>query len=385
MTTRRKGFTLIELLVVIAVIGILMAMLLPAVQQVREAARRTDCANRIRQLAIAAHSFHDAYKRLPAGSLCIRNVPPNPVDVGCGLVGVSDALFNTQWTSALGLIMPFMELNMLADVTESITFDYRRNYCTYRDANNVQYYTWSGEVPGVTILLNNRVPDFECPSDNINDLQFPFAGFGPNVCLAGYIPWNDGSNNVLSEPWTGYLVRFTNDADIFKTNYASMLGATGHTHLPAKSIWRGCMTTREKRTLESIQDGTSRTVMFTEYLGSIWNSQRGRRDDNAGLSDFPPYAWLWGGNIQGKGFFPYLIGRLNDDQFGATNYVNERVLTMIGDARYAPRVGSGATHPAGCNVALADGSMQNINRNINWQTWYQFCGASTGTTPFVND
>ncbi|HMP69338.1 MAG TPA: DUF1559 domain-containing protein, partial [Pirellulaceae bacterium] len=79
MSTRRKGFTLIELLVVIAVIGILMAMLLPAVQQVREAARRTDCANRIRQLAIASHSFHDAFKRLPAGSLCIRNVPPNPV------------------------------------------------------------------------------------------------------------------------------------------------------------------------------------------------------------------------------------------------------------------------------------------------------------------
>ncbi len=381
MSTRRKGFTLIELLVVIAIIGILMAMLLPAVQQVREAARRTDCANRMRQITIAAHNFHDSNKRIPAGVLAIRGVPPASVDIGCGTQGLSAALLSTQWTSALGLVMPFMELDTLADVTEAIVFDYNENFCTYTDSMGTPYYVWVGQVPGIGILMNTRVPDFECPSDNINDIQFPFTGFGPNTCLAAYVPWDNGSNDEQASSWTGYIVRFTNDADIFKTNYASMHGADAHTHIATKNMWKGCMTTREKRTLESIKDGTSRCFMFSEYIGSIWNNQRGRRDSNAGASDFPAYAWVWGGTIEGNGFFLYLQGRLDDDQFGATTYVNERTLTMIGDARYAPRVGAGSMHPAGANVSFADGSVHNIRRNINWETWYELCGANTGRTP----
>ena len=97
---RRRGFTLVELLVVIAIIGILVALLLPAVQSAREAARRAQCSNNLKQMGLAMHNHHDTYKELP-GAFWYKGA-----DVGW------------SWKSAWSWnaqIMPFMEQSALYD------------------------------------------------------------------------------------------------------------------------------------------------------------------------------------------------------------------------------------------------------------------------------
>lgn len=100
----RSGFTLIELLVVIAIIGILVALTLPAVQQARSAARRMQCANNLKQIALAAHSFHDTYGAFPPARL-ILDTPRTPNDTATRI-----AMDEPSW---LVRLLPFLEQSAL--------------------------------------------------------------------------------------------------------------------------------------------------------------------------------------------------------------------------------------------------------------------------------
>ena len=107
MSKKQNGFTLVELLVVIAIIGVLVALLLPAIQQAREAARRMSCSNNMRQLGIATHNHHDQFKQLPHNGVS-WNYPPRYIS---GVAQVKEQQF-AGWGFQL---LPFLEQQQLFD------------------------------------------------------------------------------------------------------------------------------------------------------------------------------------------------------------------------------------------------------------------------------
>src|SRR5713226_8866447 len=132
-TTRRRGFTLIELLVVIAIIAILIALLLPAVQMVREAANRIKCSNNLRQLGLAAHNHHDTQGHLPPG------------------IGYTPLAKSGVWGNSFFHLLPYLEQENL-----------------YRSAlGPVQLPTGPITMyfPGNNNVYSQPVPTFLCPSD----------------------------------------------------------------------------------------------------------------------------------------------------------------------------------------------------------------------------
>ncbi|HJZ59006.1 MAG TPA: DUF1559 domain-containing protein, partial [Gemmataceae bacterium] len=101
-----SGFTLIELLVVIAIIGVLVALILPAVQQARESARRTQCINNLKQLGLAAQEYHDAFSSFPSGWFCDGNDP------NC----LPSAAFQYMWNGIPGLFLKLEQENLWNEI-----------------------------------------------------------------------------------------------------------------------------------------------------------------------------------------------------------------------------------------------------------------------------
>jgi prepilin-type N-terminal cleavage/methylation domain-containing protein/prepilin-type processing-associated H-X9-DG protein len=162
---KRFGFTLIELLVVIAIIGILIALLLPAVQKVRDAANRTKCANNLKQMGIALHLYHDTHFSLPPSS---NTHTPN-----------SDPPDWHYWWSWMGLMLPFIEQQNLYNAADNF-------------AHNV---SWSNPYGGRGRPSNpaqyTPISTFQCPADS-------------RVLVASYADENEGTQDQIDVAFTSF-------------------------------------------------------------------------------------------------------------------------------------------------------------------------------------
>ena len=314
---RRNAFTLVELLVVIAIIGILIAMLLPAVQAVREAARRTQCLNNIKQVALASLNYESAVGRFPPGVLADER---SNRGIGSGV----------QSVGVFCQLLPYMELNNVADLVEV-----NLNPDVVDDA--WQNFDPAGDMSFNTRLASqSRIPSFECPSDDTE----------PTLVFASHFH-NDIFPRSIRD-------NFEFSVEHGLTNYSPIGGVLGSVTSSALSTdskqwegYNGIFTNRSKTTFGQISDGSSNTLLFGEIAG-----QSGSR----------PTGYAWMGAINLSMFY------WEFDRAGLTSgQLNSMELNKYN-----------SYHPGVVNFARGDGSVATVPQSADLTTMYQLSAMGDG-------
>lgn len=340
----RTGFTLVELLVVISIISILIGMLLPAVQSVREAARRTGCKNNLRNIGLACLNYESTHGRIPPGTLGFDLQIQRPSDVS-----VSDWLTNeshplhwkeSQHLSSLALLLPFYEQQNIYDQipTEYLRINARTS--------------WAGQEASVIDAAKTRIPLLACPSDGINeDNAKRLVATQPAGLYAGNVLVEDGFLTAVHQVNPG-------EGILSASNYLGCAGAHSGGRYEENSLlgYAGAMTCRTRVTSGHVRDGTSNTILFGESIGDIVGGER------VYLA-----SWAFGGLCRGRGGADWnrLVAKNGQEYF-------------LGDHRFSSVGGFGSKHPMVVNCVRADGSTHSVARNISLASWYALCGRADG-------
>ena len=315
-SSRRVGFTLIELLVVIAIIAILVGLLLPAVQKVREAAARMSCGNNLHQLALAAHNYDSTFGRLPAG-------------------------MDGQEVGELIYLLPFMEQQNQFNI---FSFDPKfSNY--YQNPLNRPHSTGTMNVPRPPAVygLEATIKNFLCPS------AIPPEQYVTVLLAVNY--QTPGTDFNASSPGPAHLFSSCPGCKVIgRTNY---LGNGGYYSPSLYPQWVGVFDYKSTIAMGRIPDGTSNTFLFMEFLGG-------------------PITWGGGGGIQ-DGWSGGGIG-CGFNYTGFNTPVNF-VQAQQGAGWYS----FGSAHTGNIlNCVFADGSVRQISTSIDFNSWVYLSGYADG-------
>lgn len=352
---RRHGFTLVELLVVIAIIGILVALLLPAVQAAREAARNTECKNKIRQLVLAALNFESAIGRLPNGGAFFGAVDPSRAD-GKPFEPVQinpsgNVRSGPNWAV---LMLPYLEGTAIVDSVDT-------------DA----YFASGGVNRDWEVIREIRLEDYLCPSDENSEPWIDADGNSwqrGNYAANAGPAWLNWSVNGCS--FNGDNGDCNNGGNGAWYNSPGLSQAVGQAS-PVMSINFGAR-------IPQISDGTTKTVMFGEV--------------RAGVNENDPRG-VWALGTAGSSLLAasamFDAIRPNDNESGADDLDS---CDQIGiDQAELARLGMGCSnqagnwqaqsrsqHPAGVNIGFCDGSTRTVIDDIDDQVWFNVLSAADG-------
>lgn len=316
---RSPGFTLVELLVVIAIIGILIALLLPAVQAAREAARRSQCSNNLKQIGLALHNYHDRSKCFPPGYLLFpnANLPAGPCVSGNWAV-------NNAYRSSWGwgaYILPYVEQAPL-----------------YAQLNpgpiNLSEALVAGGAYDRIAALQTKLSAFRCPSDiNQNTATNPYynlvdsAQAGRPTSMSNYV----GSNT--SHKWHSGGRMVSPDG-----NECGQWGTLPANYAPDGMFWRN-----SKVDMRDVRDGTS-NVMFVAERCSLLRTSAGTYTCNAAL--------VFGTEN-------------NNEQLSIRNNLGSGASLINVDTAYGCTYGYSSLHPGGMQAVLVDASVRFLSETID--------------------
>jgi prepilin-type N-terminal cleavage/methylation domain-containing protein/prepilin-type processing-associated H-X9-DG protein len=337
----RLGFTIVELLVVIAIIGILIALLLPAIQAAREASRRTQCANQLRQLAISFHNHHDTHKHLPTGGWhwSWLGYP----DYGYGRDQPGGWMYN---------ILPFMEEGDLHDYGQGLT-------AAERDA-------------ATRVRVQRPFEGMTCPSRRranvyafVNSPPKTFA-FCETIEVSSKTDYAANVGDLASPELSGGPVATGSDNDetIRDTYDWSDFGSGAYSLYQGESKATGVVFGRSEINFRQILDGTAKTYMVGEKYMSTDNY-----DDGLDWGDNEP---AFSGNntdtlrttAPRRDNFPGGQLPLRADQPGPSGDGSFDP-TKRTDPGFGGELIFGSAHSAGFNMAFCDGSARMISFDIN--------------------